>query len=186
MVAPPLALADTACSGGGGMRIQALAVDYDGTIAHHGTVSPDTLDALVALRRSGRRLVLVTGRILEDLEKVAPELTTFDLIVAENGAVLCDPRRREVTTLADPPPAAFLKELDRRAVPYGRGRVIVATAVPHDAAMLEAIRDLGIKWQLSYNKGSVMALPAGVTKAAGLTSALSRMGISRHNVVGAG
>src|SRR5262245_3968957 len=50
------------------MRYLALACDYDGTIAHHGRVDDDTLAALRRVRASGRKLLLVTGRELDDLQ----------------------------------------------------------------------------------------------------------------------
>ena len=53
---------------------QILAADYDGTLAHHGVVSPETLAAVKRLRASGKRLVLVTGRELEELKQVFPIL----------------------------------------------------------------------------------------------------------------
>jgi hydroxymethylpyrimidine pyrophosphatase-like HAD family hydrolase len=168
------------------VRIQALATDYDGTIAHHGTVAQETLAGLAALREGGRCLILVSGRQLEDLQKVGPDLTTFDMVVAENGAVLFDPRRQELEPLAEAPPPALLDALRQHGVPFDRGHVVVATSVPHDAAVLRAIRDLGIEWQISYNKGAVMTLPAGVTKASGLSAALDRLGLSIHNVAGIG
>jgi hydroxymethylpyrimidine pyrophosphatase-like HAD family hydrolase len=43
------------------MYISCLATDYDGTLAQDGVVDDATADALVAFRRSGRRLLLVTG-----------------------------------------------------------------------------------------------------------------------------
>ena len=55
------------------MRYHALACDYDGTIAESGVVTPATRDALERLRASGRRIVLVTGRTLEDLDRVCPD-----------------------------------------------------------------------------------------------------------------
>jgi len=45
------------------------------------------VDALERFRKSGRKLILVTGRELEDLESVFPRLELFDRVVAENGAV---------------------------------------------------------------------------------------------------
>src|SRR3954447_7280153 len=48
------------------MRYLALATDYDGTLATAGRVTAPTLAALERLRQSGRRLLLVTGRELED------------------------------------------------------------------------------------------------------------------------
>ena len=69
------------------MYFLALAADYDGTIANHGFVDESTAGALRQLKETGRRLVLVTGRELADLRHAFAEITIFDRVVAENGAV---------------------------------------------------------------------------------------------------
>lgn len=51
------------------MRYFVLATDYDGTLATDGRVSDETIAALKRLRLSGRKLILVTGRELEDLQR---------------------------------------------------------------------------------------------------------------------
>ena len=76
------------------MRYLALACDYDGTIALDGVVDAPTLAALERLRASGRKLLLVTGRELDDLCRVFPHITLFDLVVAENGALVYWPATR--------------------------------------------------------------------------------------------
>ena len=48
------------------MRYLALASDYDGTLAHDGRVDEETIAAIARLRASGRKLILVTGRHLDD------------------------------------------------------------------------------------------------------------------------
>src|SRR5581483_7037448 len=60
------------------MRYIALACDYDGTIAHHGKVDEPTLAALERVKASGRKLLLVSGRELEDLQATLPHLGIFD------------------------------------------------------------------------------------------------------------
>ena len=75
------------------MRYLALVTDYDGTLASHDRVSEQTVRALERLRVSGRRAILVTGRRLDDLLAVCTCARLFDLIVAENGAIVYDPRR---------------------------------------------------------------------------------------------
>ena len=169
------------------MRYLAIASDYDGTLATNGQVSKTTLAALHRLRESGRKLVLVTGRHLEDLFQVLPQIDWFDCIVAENGALLYWPSTREEQLLGDRPPEAFIQALQKRQVePLAVGRVIVATWKPHEAAVLETIKDLGLELQIILNKDAVMILPAGLDKAVGLRAALERMGLSLHNVVGFG
>jgi HAD superfamily hydrolase (TIGR01484 family) len=169
------------------MRYLCLATDYDGTLAHHGRVTPMALAALERLRASGRKLLLVTGRELDDLHRVFAELAVFDWIVAENGALLYQPATREMRMLGPPPDAGFIEELQKRGVAdISVGHVIVATWEPYESLVLETIRDLGLGLQVIFNKGAVMALPSGITKASGLAAVLKELGISRHNVVGVG
>jgi hypothetical protein len=173
--------------GTGKVYFLALAADYDGTLAHDGAVDPATVDALLLLKETSRRLLLVTGRELPDLERAFPHLRIFDRVVAENGALLFDPETRTERALGPAPPIPFVEELRRRGVgPMSVGRSIVATWEPHEATVLEVIRDLGLELQIVFNKGAVMVLPAGVTKATGLAAALEELGLSRHNVVGVG
>lgn len=169
------------------MRYHLLATDYDGTIATNGQVDGETLEALRAVQATGRKLVLVTGRDLDELMSVHPELEIFERVVAENGALLYRPATKERRPLAEPPPAAFLAALRQRGVvPLAAGEVIVATREPYEAAVLETIRELGLELQVIFNKGAVMVLPAGVNKATGLMTALEELKISPHNVVGVG
>lgn len=168
------------------MRYLALATDYDGTLAAGGRVSGATIAALERLKDSGRRLILVTGRQLDELLEVFPEVGLFDWVVAENGALLYEPGSKEEKSLGDPPPEEFLDALAERGVPTSSGRVIVATREPHETDVLEAIKELGLELQVIFNKGAVMVLPHGLNKATGLGAALGAMGLSAHNVVGVG
>lgn len=168
-------------------RHLALCCDFDGTIARDGVVSDDTVQALQRVAASGRRLVLVTGRELDDLRRVFPRLDVFDRVVAENGALLFTPATSEERVLCEPPSQALVHELERRHVePLSVGRAIVATWEPHDATVLQALRELGLELNVVFNKGAVMVLPPGVNKASGLDAALQSLGLSRHNAVGVG
>jgi HAD superfamily hydrolase (TIGR01484 family) len=169
------------------MRYLALCTDYDGTIAHHGHVDRPTIAALEDLRASGRKLVLVTGREIPDLQKVFDRLDLFELVVAENGALIYRPATREERALVDAPPGRFVEELKRRGVErISVGRCIVATWQPYEKIVLETIRDLGLELQVIFNKGAVMVLPGGMNKASGLKAALVELHISLHNTVGVG
>ncbi len=169
------------------MRFHALAADYDGTLAQEGVVDDPTMRALERFAATGRKLVLVTGRELDQLQTVFPGLGIFDQVVAENGALLYTPKTGVERLLAVPPPARFAEELRRRGVsPLSVGRVIVATLHPHEATVLEVIRELGLELHVIFNKGSVMILPVTVSKATGLAFALEELALSRHNVVAVG
>src|ERR1035438_3841457 len=80
------------------MRYLALATDYDGTLACDGQVSSATLAALEKLRSTGRKLILVTGRELGELIRIFPAVNLFERVVAENGALLYEPRSEEHTS----------------------------------------------------------------------------------------
>jgi hydroxymethylpyrimidine pyrophosphatase-like HAD family hydrolase len=169
------------------MPYQALACDYDGTIAERGVVTPSTRAALERFRASGRRVVLVTGRILRDLARVCPDWSIFDAIVAENGAVYARPPTREPRLLGPPPPDMLIERLRAAgATPLVRGEVIVATSQPYEAQVSDAIRVLGLELHVILNKGALMVLPSGIDKASGLDAALVDLGLSAHDVVGVG
>jgi hydroxymethylpyrimidine pyrophosphatase-like HAD family hydrolase len=169
------------------MRFHVLATDYDGTIAHHGLVDAATQEALERVRASGRKLILVTGRELVDLQRTFPNIELFDSIVAENGAVIYQPSKRSTRLMGEKPPQSFVQRLRERGVaPLSIGEVIVATWHPHETVVLETIQALGLELQVIFNKGAVMVLPSGVNKAVGLRGALDDLGLSPHNAVAVG
>lgn len=169
------------------MDYRALATDYDGTIASQGFVDDGTMECLRALRRTGRKLILVTGREMNDLGKVFNGMRDFDLIVAENGALLFWPETHREVLLTEPPKAELVKLLVAHGVqPLSVGRAIIATREPHEVTVLEAIKSLGLELQVIFNKGAVMILPSGVNKATGLKKALEHLGMDARVVVGVG
>jgi HAD superfamily hydrolase (TIGR01484 family) len=169
------------------MHYSALATDYDGTLAQDGRVASLTIQALERLRKSGRRLILVTGRELPELLSVFPRAELFDRVVAENGGLLYDPATQSMRTLAEAPAPTFVNELKRRGVdPLSVGRTMVATIERHEHSVKETISALGLRLQVILNKGSVMVLPSGVDKATGLATALGELGISPRATIGVG
>lgn len=169
------------------MRYLALAVDYDGTAATDGRLSDTAAFAIERLRASGRRAILVTGRRTADLVQVCPRLQLFDVVVAENGAVLYDPRTRKEILLAVPAPPHFAERLRARGVtPLEVGSVLVATHSSNCGTVLDVVRELGLELQLVFNRGAVMVLPSGINKGTGLDAAVRRLSMSRHEVVGIG
>jgi hydroxymethylpyrimidine pyrophosphatase-like HAD family hydrolase len=169
------------------MIARVFACDYDGTIADQGVLAPVTAAALERARESGRKLVLVTGRRLPDLESVCPGVhRMFDAIVVENGALLALPGNGELRPLGDPPSPTLLAALRDRGVPFEVGTSIVATSGEYAEAALAAVREAGEERTLIFNRTELMLLPGGVTKKTGLEAALAALGLSRHNTVGIG
>ncbi|MFY0529967.1 HAD hydrolase family protein [Archangium gephyra] len=165
------------------MRYLALAMSLDGTLSNAGRIDA----ALEQLRRSGRRALLVTARRLGELPPLCPRLELFDCIIAENGAVLHWPARRESLSLRAPVPESFTMALRRRALSsVERGQVVVYTQALHACALVEAVRELGLELQVIFCGESALAVPPGVNKGAGLQAALLSLGLSPHEVVSIG
>jgi hydroxymethylpyrimidine pyrophosphatase-like HAD family hydrolase len=168
------------------MRFVALAADYDETLAEGGSVRRSTEQALERLRSSGRKLVLVTGRQLDDLLNIFPRIDLFHAVVVENGAVLYRPVEKKLCRLAEPPPLSFSRALRQLGIPVTEGQVIVATRTPYELIVLEEIKRQGLELQVVFNKGAVMVLPSGVNKATGFARAICELHLSTHNAVAVG
>lgn len=169
------------------MKYQVLACDYDGTLAHDGVVDEPTTAALDRLRARGRRLLLVTGREIEDLKRTCNILDRFHWIVGENGAVLYRAVDDLIRLLCEQPNAELVARLKVAGVhPLSVGHAIVATREPYEAVVVEIIRELGLELQVIFNKGAVMILPTGVNKASGLAVALQELGVGSEATVAIG
>jgi hydroxymethylpyrimidine pyrophosphatase-like HAD family hydrolase len=168
-------------------RCRLLATDYDGTLARRGTMADGTRAALGRLRASGRRIVMVTGRVIDDLQRVCPDLSPFDLVVAENGGVIYAPATGDRRVLAPAPPPALVQHLRSRGVPEVMpGEVVVGLKRIHLGAAEEVIDELALDLALVFNVDAVMILPPGVTKGTGIEAALATLGVSPDETVGIG
>ena len=107
-------------------------MDFDDTLAEDGVVEPAVLDGLQRLKASGRQLLLVTGREIDDLVRTFPAIAVFNRVVGENGAVLYRPETGGSNALvAVPPRDGLIARLRREHVtPLAVGQVIVATLGP--------------------------------------------------------
>jgi hydroxymethylpyrimidine pyrophosphatase-like HAD family hydrolase len=168
------------------MRYQAVATDFDGTLTTDGRLQQSTFECLQRLVESGRRLVLVTGRQLYDLQQVFPRHDIFDLIVAENGAVLYDPAIGREEILCEPVSNAFLGLLLSHGVQASAGHAIIGAQSADLEVVHRAIQESGLDLQMILNKDSLMILPMGVTKATGLERALAELALSRDRVIAIG
>jgi len=165
-----------------------LAADYDGTLAQDGRVDPETKAALERFKAAGGTVAIVTGREVEGLRLVFPDLgDVIDVVVAENGGVLFDPHGEEQIALAPPPPSRLIERLgERRVEPLSVGRVVVATERPHDETARQVILEERLDLSILLNKRAVMILPSGVNKATGLRQALARLGRPDTEIVAIG
>ena len=168
------------------MKFSALALDYDGTIAVDGVFDPAVREAVGEVRRRGIVVVLVTGRRLNDIHAVAGDLTCFDVVVGENGAVLEFPTSGRRVVLGHAPSPGFIQELQRRNIPFSAGESVIEADARWAGPILEVIRALEQPLILAFNRSSLMVLPQAVAKSTGLRHALASLRVSIHNTVGIG
>jgi hypothetical protein len=168
------------------VKLFAVALDYDGTIAAGDTLGPEVRAAIAAVRTRGIVVLLATGRILDELRRVAGDLHFVDAVIAENGAVLHFPESGHTVALAPPVPPAFVDELTRRGVDFRAGQSLVDSASGDAPHLLDVIRTLELPLVLLFNKGRVMTLPQGVSKGTGLHAALDTLRLSARNTMAVG
>jgi hydroxymethylpyrimidine pyrophosphatase-like HAD family hydrolase len=169
------------------MSFKAFATDYDGTLAHHASVDPATIDVITQLRETGVRTLLVTGREIPDLATVFSECSIFDLIVGENGALLYWPHTKVERLLAEPPPQQFADYLRTQGVKdLSVGKVIVATMESYIDVVRAGIHELELNLEIILNKGSLMVLPRGINKGFGLNAAARELGVKTAEIAAVG
>lgn len=163
---------------------RAVALDLDGTLAVADRIAPEVIEA-IDRARPGHAVALVTGRVLQDLDRGFPGLTNhFDAVVSENGAVLTT--GTATRDLHDPIDRSVDHALADRGVAFQRGRVLVAIAGRDGGIAVDAIAGIGLDYQVAHNRGAAMILPSGVTKGTGLHAALETLGLSEHNAIAVG
>jgi hydroxymethylpyrimidine pyrophosphatase-like HAD family hydrolase len=168
------------------VKLSVLALDYDGTVARGDVLDPSVRDAIAAARTQGVVVLLVTGRILDYLRRVAGDLHFVDGVVAENGAVIHFPDSGRTSALAPAVPDGFISELRRRGVPFAAGQCLVDAHSNEAPRILEVIRTLELPLVLIFNRSRVMAALQGVSKATGLRVALETLRLSARNTVAIG
>ena len=167
------------------MKIRALALDYDGTIAQGGVLNSQVRDTIGEARARGLTVILVTGRVLSDLKQVAGDLGFVDAVVAENGAVLAFPNGYS-RLIGQSAPAELLEEFRRRGIEFTVGQCVLEADAACAPPILSVIRDLQLPLVLMFNRSRLMVLPQGVSKSVGLRRALTILHLSPHNAVGIG
>ncbi len=168
------------------MKLAAVAIDYDGTIAVDGAFDPGARDAIAQLRLRGIAVILVTGRRLDDLKRVAGNLGCFSAIVAENGAVLYFPESGRHAIIGHAPSSGLIDALQRRGIDIAIGDSVIETDAARATSVLDVIRALEQPQILAFNRGRLMVLPPGVAKSIGLARVLSTLRLSIHNTIGIG
>src|SRR5271156_2429510 len=136
-----------------------MALDYDGTIAKDGILDGRLRKAIAELRAQNIVVIIVTGRIMDDLRKVAGDLHFVDAVVAENGAVIEFMDSGYSKVIGNPPPPSFLDALNREGIPYQAGRSIVEADTSDAPRLLAVLQRLELPLVLLFNKGRVMVLP---------------------------
>ncbi|WP_207901462.1 HAD hydrolase family protein [Acidipila rosea] len=179
-------LEEDTIAAGAWMRFLAVALDYDGTIAKSDVLDAEVRQAIASLRAQNIVIVIVTGRILSELERVAGDLQFVDAVVAENGAVIYVPESGYSKLLGEPPSALLLNALRLEGVAFKSGQSIIEADAKDAPLLLEKLRVLELPLALIFNRGRVMVLGQAISKATGLREMFKILRLSPHNAVAIG
>ena len=128
----------------------------------------------------------MTGRILSELRRVAGGFHFVDAVVAENGGVVHFPDSGHVSVLAPPVPKPFIALLEQLGIPFQLGQSLTDADANDAVRLLAGIRELELPLVLIFNRGRVMVLSQGVSKATGLQIALDMLRVSPRNTLAVG
>src|SRR5436309_924081 len=103
------------------MKLKVLVLDYDSMGVTKSFIKPDVCAAVDDARFHGIVVILVTGRVLTELPGALNDLQRFDVVVAENGAVLFFPESQRTVQLGAEPPERFLAGLRQQGIDYAVG-----------------------------------------------------------------
>lgn len=169
-------------------HFKAVAFDYDDTIAERGRMDAATEAALRSLRAVGLRLILVSGRRLENIRQICSALDLFDAVILENGAISFCPATGTEQMLAPAVDKRFLADVSQELPdePLFIGRSMVATAAENAGSVEVVIALGGYDLEVIACGRRVLILPKGVNKASGLSHALASLDLKRNQVVAVG
>lgn len=168
------------------MKCLAVALDFDGTIATNDQLNPTVREAIAGLRSANVVVLIVTGRILSELERVAGNLHFVDAVVAENGAVIHFPDSGYTKVLGDAPPDSLIQAARLEGVSIRVGSSVVETDAHEASRLLAILQRLELPLTLSFNRGRLMVLPQSVSKATGLKEIFKGLRLSLHNAIAIG
>lgn len=166
-------------------QIRTIAFDKDGTLVEGKSLTPAVQHALDLFKTAGGNLLLVTGETIEQLDDFS-DLHRFDLVIAENGAVLYWPISRESKILTSKRSDDLLELLGERQIADTVGDVIVSAKPPRSEQLASMVARFSADWNVIRNRDKVMILPKGTDKATGLRSALNELKVSMSHVVAVG
>src|SRR5207302_2628529 len=163
-----------------------LATDGDGTLVRGKCMAKRTVQALRDLRRSGRKILLVTGERIGQVEDF-PHLRLFDCVVAENGAMLYWPRTRTQRRLTSARPDRLLRAIREAGFRSAHhGQVAIAMNLADETRVRLLLRRLDADWHVIRNRHDLMLLPSGIDKSSGLRRALRRLHLAPSRAVAVG
>jgi len=168
------------------LTYRAIACDSDGTLVEDKTLTDKTRQALDRFKSAGGILILATGETVQQVTEF-PDLFRFDLVIAENGALLYWPQTKREKLLTGQNPDELIARLEAEDItPDTVGEVIVSCKPPKAERFASAVRSLEDGWTVIRNRDEVMVLPRGIDKATGLWLALTELDLQPDQIVGIG
>lgn len=169
-----------------GRMYSLLACDYDGTLTDNDRLSPSIEDTLRRVRTYGIKVALITGRRFDELLDICPQVDLFDLVVAENGALMYQPSNGELLFYGDPPPDSLAEALTAAGITFFAGRVMYAIHRIDSQAVQAQLSRLNLNFRVLPNRDSAMILPEGVDKGAAIIHVTQKLNLDPAQAIAIG
>ncbi len=169
----------------GTLEFNAIACDRDGTLVKGKTLTDPVRQAIDLFQNAGGTFLLATGETIDQLSEFT-DLHRFDLVIAENGALLYWPRKKcskLLTTKRSSEVLGTLQVEDIKAEAIGE---VIISAKAAEGEWLRQVVSPYTDWTIVHNRDDVMALPVGIDKGTGLAAAVAEFGFATDDVVGIG
>jgi hydroxymethylpyrimidine pyrophosphatase-like HAD family hydrolase len=167
------------------LEFNAIACDKDGTLVEDKTLTKSMRNALDLFKAAGGTLILATGETVKQLADFS-DLYRFDLVVAENGALLYWPREKKTRLLTTKSSGELIDNLQAEGLKFDSvGEVVVSSKPPNAERLAHAILDRD-DWTIIRNRDEVMALPIGIDKGSGVKAAIAALELTADKLVGMG
>ncbi|MEM3852203.1 MAG: HAD hydrolase family protein [Methanomassiliicoccales archaeon] len=164
--------------------IEAVATDYDRTLTTPDLVlRPETVETVRRARSRGLKVIIVSGRKIDFLQRTSAYFGGLDALVGENGGVVQTASGMKLLSRETGERIAHL--LQSKNVPFEKGMVISYVDGEYVEAAREAIKGYPFA-KLIMNVGAGMVVPSDVGKEVGLRAALAELGVDESRTVVAG
>jgi len=162
-------------------NIQAIITDFDRTLSSkNGRIKSKLLKKMKSLEKP---FILVTGKKLEDVKELCKRYHVWQVVIAENGAIIYFPKTKKTVIFTSPYIQQAREILRNSEILIAFGQVIISSKVENMKKLKEILKPLRKKLSFQKNIDEVMILPEGVNKGESVSRVLEELEIKPEKTI---